>query len=117
MHTETLSDNDNEHPNPPPKRKPQKLALAKQNGTAAAPSETTEDTDATEDINYTAPRRGRKMVPVRQSRIADRPRKEGEKDSNLKIKIELDLEVEVELYARVKGDVTVGLMERPGNPP
>jgi hypothetical protein len=36
--------------------------------------------------------------------------KEGEKDSSLKIKIELDLEVEVELYARVKGDVTIGLM-------
>jgi hypothetical protein len=34
----------------------------------------------------------------------------GEKDSSLKIKIELDLEVEVELYARVKGDVTIGLM-------
>jgi hypothetical protein len=28
----------------------------------------------------------------------------------LKIKIELDLEVEVEIYARVKGDVTIGLM-------
>jgi hypothetical protein len=34
----------------------------------------------------------------------------GEKDSSLKIKIELDLEVEVELYARVKGDITIGLM-------
>lgn len=34
----------------------------------------------------------------------------GEKDSSLKIKIELDLEVEVEIYARVKGDVTIGLM-------
>jgi len=30
--------------------------------------------------------------------------------SALKIKIELDLEVEVDLYARVKGDVTIGLM-------
>lgn len=59
-----------------------------------------------------APRRsgGRRMVPVHQSRIADRPPKEGERDSSLKIKIELDLEVEVEIYARVKGDVTVGLM-------
>lgn len=36
--------------------------------------------------------------------------KVGEKDSNIKIKIELDLEVEVEIYARVKGDVMIGLM-------
>jgi hypothetical protein len=54
--------------------------------------------------------RGRRIVPVHQSRIADRPPKAGEKDSSLKIKIELDLEVEVEIYARVKGDVTIGLM-------
>lgn len=72
---------------------------------------------------------------VRQSRIKDRVKKADEKDSSLKIKIELDLEVEVsfhpfalrffafvneelqflirdqvELYARVKGDVTIGLM-------
>ncbi|CAO2656190.1 Nn.00g049930.m01.CDS01 [Neocucurbitaria sp. VM-36] len=53
---------------------------------------------------------GRRIVPVHQSRIADRPAKVGEKDSSLKIKIELDLEVEVEIYARVKGDVTIGLM-------
>ncbi|OCK77802.1 hypothetical protein K432DRAFT_109004 [Lepidopterella palustris CBS 459.81] len=52
----------------------------------------------------------RRIVPVHQSRIADRPPKVGEKDSSLKIKIELDLEVEVEIYARVKGDVTIGLM-------
>ena len=50
------------------------------------------------------------MVPVHQSRIKDRPVKEDQKDSSLKIKIELDLEVEVEIYARVKGDVTIGLM-------
>ena len=31
--------------------------------------------------------------------------------SSLKIKIELDLEVEVDLYARAKGDVTIGLLE------
>ncbi|KAF7571548.1 hypothetical protein Ptr902_04628 [Pyrenophora tritici-repentis] len=48
--------------------------------------------------------------PRKISRIADRPAKVGEKDSSLKIKIELDLEVEVEIYARVKGDVTIGLM-------
>jgi len=50
----------------------------------------------------------RRMVPVHQSRIADRPYKET--NSALKIKIELDLEVEVEIYARVKGDVMIGLM-------
>lgn len=44
-----------------------------------------------------------RIVPVKQSRIKDRPVKVGEKDSNIKIKIELDLEVEVEIYARVKG--------------
>ncbi|OCK78845.1 hypothetical protein K432DRAFT_383579, partial [Lepidopterella palustris CBS 459.81] len=49
----------------------------------------------------------RRMVPVHQSRIADRPVKDH--DSNVKIKIELDLEVEVEIYARVKGDVMIGL--------
>jgi hypothetical protein len=53
---------------------------------------------------------GRRIVPVHESRIKDRPAKEGEKDSSLKIKIELDLEVEVEIYARVKGDVTIGLL-------
>jgi hypothetical protein len=52
----------------------------------------------------------RRIVPVHQSRIRDRPIKEDQKDSSLKIKIELDLEVEVEIYARVKGDVTIGLM-------
>ena len=59
-----------------------------------------------------APRRSgdHRIVPVHQSRITDRPAKVGEKDSSLKIKIELDLEVEVEIYARVKGDVTIGLM-------
>ncbi len=54
--------------------------------------------------------RGRRIVPVHQSRIQDRPPKVGEKDSSLKIKIELDLEVEVEIYARVKGDILIGLM-------
>lgn len=46
---------------------------------------------------------------IRQSRIKDRPMGP-EKDSSVKIKIELDLEVEVDLYARVKGDVMIGLM-------
>ena len=53
---------------------------------------------------------GRRIIPVHQSRIKYRPEKVAEKDSSLKIKIELDLEVEVELYARVKSDVTIGLM-------
>lgn len=47
---------------------------------------------------------------IRESRIKDRPVPKETRDSSLKIKIELDLEVEVDLYARVKGDVTIGLM-------
>jgi len=71
-------------------------------------SDRTESIDA-EDIAPPAAR-GRRIVPVHQSRIQDRPAKVGEKDSSLKIKIELDLEVEVEIYARVKGDITIGLL-------
>ncbi|KAK7425957.1 hypothetical protein QQZ08_007539 [Neonectria magnoliae] len=83
-------------------RKPQSLAMQK-----AAREE-----DLSENESYSPPRRssGRRIAPVRESRIKDRPAKVGEKDSSLKIKIELDLEVEVEIYARVKGDVTIGLM-------
>ena len=44
-----------------------------------------------------------------KSRIKDRGHSQAN-DSSLKIKIELDLEVEVNLYARVKGDVTIGLL-------
>lgn len=51
---------------------------------------------------------GYRPAVVRESRIKDRPYKPT-KDS-LSIKIELDLEVEVDLYARVKGDVTIGLL-------
>lgn len=51
-----------------------------------------------------------RTYPIRESRIKDRPAPKELKDSSLKIKIELDLEVEVDLYARVKGDVTIGLM-------
>jgi len=36
---------------------------------------------------------GRRIVPVHQSRIKDRPPKVGEKDSSLKIKIELDVSI------------------------
>jgi len=53
---------------------------------------------------------GGNVGPIRQSRIKDRPVPKETRDSSLKIKIELDLEVEVDLYARVKGDVTIGLM-------
>ena len=37
-------------------------------------------------------------------------RKNGEEDSSLKIRIELDIDVEVHLTARVKGDITIGLL-------
>ncbi|KFY93427.1 hypothetical protein V498_04441 [Pseudogymnoascus sp. VKM F-4517 (FW-2822)] len=47
---------------------------------------------------------------IRESRIKDRPVSKETRDSSLKIKIELDLEVEVDLYAKVRGDVTIGLM-------
>ena len=54
---------------------------------------------------------GYRSSAIRESRIKDRQvSKTGASDSALKIKIELDLEVEVDLYARVKGDVTIGLM-------
>ncbi|KFY69039.1 hypothetical protein V496_00582 [Pseudogymnoascus sp. VKM F-4515 (FW-2607)] len=53
---------------------------------------------------------GYRAAAIRESRIKDRPVNKKASDSALKIKIELDLEVEVDLYARVKGDVTIGLM-------
>lgn len=54
---------------------------------------------------------GFRRAAIRESRIKDRPDPASTaSDSALKIKIELDLEVEVDLYARVKGDVTIGLM-------
>jgi hypothetical protein len=53
---------------------------------------------------------GYRTYAIRESRIKDRPVSKGADKSALKIKIELDLEVEVDLYARVKGDVTIGLM-------
>ncbi|EXJ87667.1 hypothetical protein A1O1_04591 [Capronia coronata CBS 617.96] len=88
-------------------RKPPKLQRAMQKRQA---SDSTQSI-AAEDEAMPPPRTvGRRIVPVHQSRIQDRPAKVGEKDSSLKIKIELDLEVEVEIYARVKGDVTIGLM-------
>jgi len=54
---------------------------------------------------------GYRTSAIRESRIKSRPEpKSTASDSALKIKIELDLEVEVDLYARVKGDITIGLM-------
>jgi len=52
---------------------------------------------------------GYRPAAIRESRIKDRPNQKPANDS-LSIKIELDLEVEVDLYARVKGDVTIGLL-------
>jgi hypothetical protein len=103
--SDVVSDNagsDIEAPNPTGGRKPPKLAIRKKNVATDLAA-----------VNNAAPittNRGRRIVPVHQSRIKDRPEKQNEKDSSLKIKIELDLEVEVELYARVKGDITIGLM-------
>lgn len=57
-----------------------------------------------------ADNRGGNVGAIRQSRIKDRPVSKEAQKSALKIKIELDLEVEVDLYARVKGDVIIGLM-------
>lgn len=53
---------------------------------------------------------GYRTSAIRESRIKDRPLGTPAEKSALKIKIELDLEVEVDLYARVKGDITIGLM-------
>jgi hypothetical protein len=116
-------------PNPSGGRKPPKLgqALQKRTSTAAAaannnaadnfqdqqlapPPQQLSGPVPQQDILAPVVNRGRRIVPVHQSRIQDRPAKVGEKDSSLKIKIELDLEVEVEIYARVKGDIMIGLM-------
>jgi hypothetical protein len=118
--TESPENNTSESSNQTPRKKPQKL------GGGGGQSQQQQQLQRQPQPDYYSdeddfnqvpepvvmPRRqgGRRMVPVHQSRIADRPVKVGEKDSSLKIKIELDLEVEVEIYARVKGDVTIGLM-------
>lgn len=54
-----------------------------------------DDDESEEEFVMPPKRKNRRMVPVHQSRIADRPVKKGAEDSSLKIKIELDLEVEV----------------------
>jgi len=51
---------------------------------------------------------GYRPAAIRESRIKERPYKP--MNDSLSIKIELDLEVEVDLYARVKGDVMIGLL-------
>jgi hypothetical protein len=107
-------------PKPPSARKPPKLGQSLQRRAPTA-SATANDASAVAQQPFAPPplqeaqlspviNQGRRIVPVHQSRITDRPPKVGEKDSSLKIKIELDLEVEVEIYARVKGDVMIGLM-------
>lgn len=51
-----------------------------------------------------------RSYPIRESRIKERPNYSSAREGSISVKIELDLEVEVDLYARVKGDVTIGLM-------
>ncbi|BEI87259.1 hypothetical protein CcaverHIS002_0706050 [Cutaneotrichosporon cavernicola] len=43
--------------------------------------------------------------------IQEKRDKEGDEKQSLKIKISLDLDVEVHLSARVKGDITIGLLD------
>ena len=95
----TAEDNSSDIETSQPKggRKPSKLGMQKRNAQQ-------------DDVGAASTEPHKKIVPVHQSRISDRPAKVGEKDSSLKIKIELDLEVEVEIYARIKGDITIGLM-------
>ncbi|KAJ5292184.1 hypothetical protein N7478_001435 [Penicillium angulare] len=112
VHQQEISDEESEEeqtqlqppPNPTGGRKPAKPAKLAQKAPPPSPAQEYQD-----DV-VPAPLPERRIGPIRESRFKDRPAKVGEKDSSLKIKIELDLEVEVELYARVKGDVTIGLM-------
>ncbi|KAF2757532.1 hypothetical protein EJ05DRAFT_393349 [Pseudovirgaria hyperparasitica] len=80
----------------------------------AGPQTTDPKSDTEESLPPVTPSRGRvgrRMVPVHASRLGERKGEIGENvNSSLKIKIDLDLEVEVEIYARVKGDVTIGLL-------
>ncbi|RFU26304.1 hypothetical protein B7463_g10028, partial [Scytalidium lignicola] len=76
-----------------------------------APNSQVANNQVSQQQNGVTPRaEGYRTSAIRESRIKDRPVKHDEKDSAVKIKIQLDLEVEVDLYARVKGDVTIGLM-------
>ncbi|KFY34371.1 hypothetical protein V494_06821 [Pseudogymnoascus sp. VKM F-4513 (FW-928)] len=98
------SDQEDDNNNQPTPAQPQKSLQRQQQVPNGVPAnnELTRD-QIRENMGYRAP-------VIRESRIKDRPPKKDEKDSAVKIKIELDLEVEVDLYARVKGDVTIGLM-------
>lgn len=59
---------------------------------------------------YQDPRHGEPgRERVRKTRIKDREKSDAD-DSTLKIQISLDLEAEINLYARVHGDVTIGLL-------
>ncbi|KFY75506.1 hypothetical protein V499_04548 [Pseudogymnoascus sp. VKM F-103] len=103
-HATYESDNDDNNYQPTPAQPQKSLQRQQQqqqvpNG-APANNQLTRD-QIRENMGYRAP-------VIRESRIKDRPPKKDEKDSAVKIKIELDLEVEVDLYARVKGDVTIG---------
>ena len=54
-----------------------------------------------------------KMTPEQQLKTvkgAVAQGKQDQQDSSLKIKIELDLDIEVHLTARIKGDITIGLL-------
>lgn len=53
---------------------------------------------------------GRRKIPHHMTRKDDEAVDKKDEKSSLRIKVELDLEVEVELWARVKGDVTIGLL-------
>jgi hypothetical protein len=107
------------HPNPTGGRIQKRTSSTAAKATAASNPQDQQLAGPPEQYSAPAPQhdtlspvvnRGRRIVPAHQSRIQDRPAKVDEKDSSLRIKIELDLEVEVELYARVKGDITIGLM-------
>ncbi|OBT74315.1 hypothetical protein VF21_06902 [Pseudogymnoascus sp. 05NY08] len=101
-------ESDNDDTNQPTPAQPQKSLQRQQQQQQQVPNGAPANNQLTRDqirenMGYRAP-------VIRESRIKDRPPKKDEKDSAVKIKIELDLEVEVDLYARVKGDVTIGLM-------
>jgi len=91
-------------------------AIPKVNAVARRPKQPApvyDDDEDDEDEQFVIPSTGggkRRIVPVKVSRITDRPVVQNPKESAVRIKIELDLEVEVEIYARVKGDVTIGLL-------
>jgi hypothetical protein len=113
--TDTVENVQKTVPKPDPLRadfenKANKLAARKQAPKKVYDDYEDDDEDEDSDPEFVFPHREGKhrIVPVRTSRIADRPI--SDKDSTMRIKIELDLEVEVEIYARVKGDVTIGIM-------